>query len=260
MPLTFNAFNLQDSNFITERIIFKGFGDRALTRAKIGRREGIKLLSSEFGEKEVTIEGNLIAASASELQSLIDDMKKALTAEEADLVLETGRTYTATVKNLIAPDEHYNQSKSPYEVTFICTDPFARASLVTAVINVPSGVTTVSGTVTISGTFFNRPTITYTPAGQSSGQTLIQGIQIYHVESGQQVTVSGFGSGVNLDYSDPVTVNFDTFISLEGGDVIGNSGSFARWDPGTNEFTITVTGNRRFPGGSITISHQPRFA
>lgn len=259
MPLTFNAFDLQDSNFITERIVFKGFGDRALTRGKIGRREGVKILNSEFGEKEVTIEGKVVAASVSELQSLLDNMKKALTAQESSLVLETDRTFTATVKNIVVPDEHYNQSRAPYEVTFICTDPFAVASQVTAVIPTPSGVTTVSGTVTISGTFFNRPTITYTPAGAATGETLIQGVEIYHVDTGQTITVSGFGGGTNLDYQDPVIVNFDTFISLEGASAIGNSGAFARWQPGTNEFTLSVTNNGKFPGGEIQIAYQPRY-
>ena len=205
---TFNGFSLQDDNFIAERVTFKGYGDRAMIRANVGRREGIKVLNTEFGEKEIVVEGNIIAASASELQSLLDNMKKSLTGEEASLVIEAGRTFKATVKNTSVPDEHYSQSKAPFSVTFICTDPFAEGAQLTAVTDVLSGIFTLSGLINISGTLFSRPTLTYTPGAPSSGETLITKLTLTHIASGQTITISGFGGGTNLSYTDPVTINF----------------------------------------------------
>jgi predicted phage tail component-like protein len=255
---TFNGFSLQDTNFITERVVFKGYGDRGVIRAKANRREGIKLLASEFGEKEVTLEGVLVAASVADLQSKLDDMKKALTAEEGDLVIETDRTFHATVTDLAIPDEHYNQSKTDWSVTFVCSQPFAEASQLMAVTPVTSGVFTFSGSVNISGTLFSRPVIIYTPpTGPGTGNTRISTMSIYHVQTGQTATVSGFGSSAGLDYSNVVTINMDTFTALEGSSDIGTSGSFPRWEPGINTYTVTVSG--RFPGGTITVQYQPRY-
>jgi predicted phage tail component-like protein len=255
---TFNSFSLNDSNFITERIIFKGYAGREVIRANIARREGVKLLNTEFGEKEISIEGHIIASNADNLQTLVDGMKSALTTEEADLIVEAGRTFTATVKSLMIPDEHYSQSKAPFEASFICTKPYSVGATQSAVTPVVSGRFTFSGSVNISGTMFGRPILVYTPGAPTTGQSNITRLDIYHVPTGQTITVSGFGNGTNLSYANPVTVDFDAFTSTEGSTQINNSGSFPRWDIGTNQFTVTSVG-RAFSGGSITIQYAPRY-
>jgi len=254
---TFNAFSLQDENFISERITFKGYADRGVIRGKINRREGVKLLATEFGEKEVTIEGRVIADSASDLQSLLDDFKKNLTIEEGDLVIETGRTFNATVTSLAIPDEHYNQSTAIFEVTFLCSEPYAVSSQVIGVIPVPSGVYTVSGTFTVSGTLFNRPIFVYSPP-ELTGNTLIRMMRLYHAETGQTVTISGFGAGSSLSYQNDVTINLDDFSALEGSSTVDIGGGFQKFEPGINNVTLTASG-RAFPGGSLTVRHQPRW-
>jgi hypothetical protein len=75
---TFNTFSFNDSNFITERVVFKGYAGREVIRAHIARREGIKVLNTEFGEKEISLEGVVIGSSASNLQLLLDNMKKSI--------------------------------------------------------------------------------------------------------------------------------------------------------------------------------------
>ena len=255
--ITFNSFNLQDSNFITERVEFKGLADRDVIRARVNRREGISLLNTEYSEKTIVLSGVVIASSGSELQGLLDDLKKNIQQEEADLVLEDGRTWTATNTSLSIPDEHYSQSMARFEAEFLCTNPYAVGSLLTAVKPVISGVFTYSGMVNISGTYFARPTITYTPAGAANGRTNIKNLVLYHVPTGQSMTVSGFGSGVSLNYSDVVIINMDSFTALEGASSIDSDGAFMRWEPGDNDYTITVSG--RHVGGSVTVAYQPRY-
>jgi len=256
---TFNGFSLNDENFIAERITFKGYAAREVIRAKVNRREGIKILASEFGEKPISIEGNIVAPSAAALQTLLDNMKAALTEEEGALIIEADRTFTATVTELGIPDEHYNQSKAPFMVTFVCTNPFAEGTQLSVVQNVTSGSFTFSGLVNISGTLFARPTITYTPPS-AVGNTFIRELDIHHVPTGQTITISGFGSGTlqGLGYQNAVTVNLDDFTSLEGTSSIGNSGAFPRFEPGSNSYTITASG-RAFPGGTVTVTYKPRY-
>jgi predicted phage tail component-like protein len=256
---TFNGFSLQDSNFITERVVFRGYASREVIRANVNRREGIKLLGSNFGEKEITIEGKLIASSASDLQSKLDDLKKALTIEEGDLVIETDRTFLATVSSLAIPDEHYNQSRAPYMITFICSNPFAEGTQLTSNIPVVSGLFTVSGTYTVSGNLFSRPVIVYTPP-TNLGNTLIRRLDLYHAQTGQTISISGFNGGAvgGLKYTDTVTFNLDDFVTLEGTSAIDNSGSFPKFEPGINDFTLTASG-RKFPGGTVSIVYKPRY-
>lgn len=256
---TFNAFSLQDDNFITERIVMKGYADRETIRGKISRREGIKLLSTDFGEKEITVEGRVIADSASELQSLLDNMKKSLTTEEADLIIELNRTFKATTKALVIPDEHYNLTTAPFEATFICSNPFAEGSQLTAVTPVTSGIFTFSGQVNISGSLFARPILVYTPGSPTTGKALITTMTLYHVSTGLSVTVSGFNSGSRdgLLYQNAVTINLDDFSALEGTGSINISGGFPKWEPGVNNYTVTVSG--RFPGGSMSVIYNPRY-
>lgn len=254
---TFNSFSLQDDNFITERVTFRGYPQRDNAFAQVNRREGMKLLGSEFTTKEISLAGVVIASSPSALQTLLDNMKRALTQQEGSLIVEDGRTFTATVSSIAIPDEHYNQSKAPFEVSFTCSKPYAVSSLLTVTIPTPSGQYTVSGLVNISGTFYARPLFSYNPPA-GTGKTLIRRFDLYHVPTAQTTTVSGLGSGTSLSYSTEVTINLDTFNATEGGTAVDSSGSYPKFEPGTNNFLFTASG-RAFPGGSLSMSYQPRY-
>lgn len=254
---TFNGFSLQDGNWITERITFKGYASRDVITARINRREGIKLLATEFGSKEVTLDGRIISSGVANLQLLLDNAKTALTKEEGDLVIETGRTFTATVTEIQMPDQPENQSTNEYHITFTLSNPYAVGAVQTVGIPITSGVFTISGTITISGSLFARPTFTYTPPS-NTGNTLIRRLDLYSVQTGQTTTISGFGSGTNLSYQNAVTINLDTFLALESSSLINMGGAFPRFEPGVNNFTLTASG-RAFPGGTLSVSYQPRY-
>lgn len=258
MQPSFNGFSFNTTNWITERIQFKGFASREVIRGKINRREGVKLLATEFGEKEIILEGVVVASGINHLQFLLDSMKTAVTIEEGNLVLENGRTFVATVKNIDIPDEHYSQSKTNFRVTFVASQPFATGAVLQAVTNVTSGIFTFSGTVNISGSLFARPQIIYTPPTGKTGETLIRRLDLYHVPTGQTTTVSGMGSGTSALYQNQLTINLDNFTTLEGVNLINTTGGFPRFEPGVNTYTVTASG-RAFPGGTITIYYQPRY-
>lgn len=256
---SFNGFSLQDSNWITETIEFKGFAKRDFVQQPIIRREGNKVLGTQFREKSITLTGHVVAADSGTLQTLMDNMKQNLSLQEGVLIIEVGRQYVATAQDIKVPDQPYNQTIAPWEITFTTDDPFATATAaLTVVINVPSGVFIVSGLMTISGSFYNRPTITYTPPNPpSAGDTLIKSMTVYHVPTAQSVTVSGLGNGTDLQYNSSVTVNMDTFQTLDGTLALNNSGSFPIWQPGVNAFTVSC--DRGFPGGQIAVTYTPRY-
>lgn len=258
---TFNSFSFNDVaggiGWLTERVTFKEYASREVIRANINRREGVKLLATEFREKKVQIDGRVAGSSASDLQSKLDAMKLAATQEEGALVLENGRTFTATVDGMVIPDEHYSLTTAPFTVTFMLSKPFAEGAAQSSTTPVTSGYYTFSGLINISGSLFNRPQLVYTPPA-GSGPTFIKQLVFSHTPTGQTVTISGFGASTSLNYVNPVTIDFDKFISLEGTSLIGNTGAFPRWAPGNNAYTITSSG-RAFPGGSVTVVYDPRY-
>lgn len=258
MAITFDGFSLSDDNFITERVVVKGFANRALNTAKINRREGIKLIGTEFTSKEIEVDGNVIADSASELQTLLDNLKKALQTEEGNLVVDN-RTYRATVSSLAIADEHYNLSKAPYSITFVCSDPFATTDQVSVTLQVSSGRATVSGQITISGTFFARPAVVYIPPA-AQGDTLIKSMRLYHTNTGQTTLVSGFNNNSQggLRYQDQLTFNLEQFSAYEGNSLLDTTGSYPKWQPGVNNFTMSPSGVA-FPGGQVRVVYQPRY-
>lgn len=253
---TFNGFTFNDSNFITERITFKGFAERSVIRAKIARREGVKVLANEFGEKEITIEGKVDATSVSDLQSKLDSMKTLITQQEGPLIIELGRTFTATVTMLGIPDEHYNLTRAPFAITFVCSDPFSVGDSVSATVPLASGITTLSGAVTISGTYFSRPSMIYAPGG-SAGNTNIRRLDFTHIATGQTISVSGFGSGLGLQYGSNVVIDFSNFVITENGSQKDFLGSFPKWEPGNNTYILTTTPAQ--VGGSVNINYSPRY-
>lgn len=254
---TFNGFSLNDGTFITERVTFKGYANRDVITQNLSRREGVKLLATEFREASIEVDGRLIAASASDLQTKLDNMKSSLTTEEGSLIIESGRTWTATVATMIIPDEHYNNSTAPFQITFTCSNPFSTGAAQTVVQNTTSGLLNFSGLVNISGTLFARPTLVITPTGAASGHTNIKSMILTHTPTGQQVTISGFGSGMDLDYANPVTINLDDFTGLEGTTAKDLSGSFPRWQPGSNPYTIAVSGN--WVRATVSLTYSPRY-
>src|SRR3990172_8807383 len=101
---TFNSFSLQDGTYITTDIEYRTFPNRNLNLKQIARRPGVKLLGVEYAEKRIHLTGHVIGASASDLQSKVDSLHKTLATKEGELIVDTNRTYHATVSSLTVSD------------------------------------------------------------------------------------------------------------------------------------------------------------
>jgi len=256
MHPTFGSRSLQDANYYTTEVTFRAAAPKDVNLVKITRRPGAKMTANEHREKRIGLKGWIKGSSAGDLQTKIDDLQQDLHAEEQTFVIETGRTYTATMSNLVIPDIHYNQTIVPFEAEFVCADPFAIGDSQTASWIVPSGVAEFERTITISGTVYAVPTITYAAPG-TAGDTTTSGLVIRNVTRGEQVTWSGGVSDTSLDYGGEVSFNYDTKqVQLDSVDK-DHTGKFSRFEPGSNRLIVSYSGLAT--GGSMEFTYTPRY-
>lgn len=256
MPPVFNGFSLQDDNYITTDVEYRTWPKRELAMEKIALRAGSKLLNSEFAERNISIRGYILGDSVADLQSKIDTLYVLAKEEAKSLQMETDRFFTATVTSLSVADPHYNQSMVPFEMNFVCPDPFAYATAVSASTTVVSGTTTQTFNVTISGTYAAEPSIVYTPPS-GSGNTTTSGVQIFHLATGEYVQWINDANPTYIQRGTTATFDYQNYKVLIDTTQKTHTGIFTLIEPGLQSFQITFMGNPI--GGTITFSYAPRY-
>ena len=251
MSLTFGNLNLQDKVIITETVQFRSMANRIATLAEVSRRPGSKFLSEEYDKKVITMNGRVLSPSASGMIGILDDIHKNLAISEQQLTITDGRSYTATCTKASFPEQHYNQTIIPFSLEFISASPFSTGSALSPGFGLGATVLEKAVDTTISGSAFAEPTIRLSTAGV--GDPGFGQITVAHNTTGEEVTFSGqFSLGLEavFDYEN-ATVTYS-------GALQDYTGSFSRWDVGSNEFTVTLSGTN--PAGVVgVLEYSPRY-
>lgn len=248
---TFNNLSLQDDTYITEVVNFRTRAPRDLQSGIISRRLGKKLTSTQIVEKVIELRGIILADSADDLQSAVDDLLKSTSKVEGNLVIESGRTYTATIESIQIPDRTFSQTIVPFEIRFVASTPFAVGGVLNPGFVIASGIQNLTVATTISGTVENRPLFNFTlPSG--TGVSPINRIDIQNVTTANTVTISGVFQAESL-----IVVDYDNFLVTSAGISHDYVGQFDSLDPGSNSFIITVSGGN--DGIQSTLQYNPRF-
>lgn len=255
---TFNGFSLQDDNYITSRVEHHTAPSRDFRLAKITAQPGSLQLGEEFNEKRIKVSGHILGDDATDLRSKIDDLNKNVVREVAKtLTIDNNRSYTATCSQSVISDPSYSADYVPFELEFLCTNPFAYGDAQTVNWTVTSGTTSTTKSVTISGSVFAEPTLTFTSTG-TSGITTTSGVRVDHTNSGTYTTWSGSVTNPRLSYGDFVAFNYQNQTVTTSGVTHDYSGNMlARWEPESNGFTVTFSGTTQ--GGTLSLTYQPRY-
>lgn len=253
----FDGFSLQDANYVTSELNYRSIPSRSLDVNKISRRPGVKLLAHDFAERVVSLRGYVIGSNATDLQSKVDDLHKNITRkDDGALSVQTGRSATATVRNVAIADPHYAQDFVPFEIEFLLADPFFYGAQQVVTTTVVSGTITHELTITISGSVFSEPYMKYSsPSG--TGDTTTSGISVAYGPTGETVTWSGTGGNTTLSYADSVTFDYANQLILEGTNQVDVEGVFSRWEPQETNITVTFSGTAQ--GGELEFGYQPRY-
>lgn len=253
----FDGFSLQDDNYIIEEIGYRNSPSRSTDFDKIARRPGVKLLSSDFAERKVTMSGYIKGTSVSDLRDKIDTLHTYITRKEAGaLNIESDRTGTAIVSNVTVTDPHYAQDMVPFSIEFLMPDPFFYGAQQTVNYTIASGTSSTTLSVSISGSVFAEPLLVYS-APTGTGFTTTSGIFISYNPTGETLTWSGTSGVTKLAYGNTVSFDYSNYRILLGTSEVDLEGVFSRWEPVSTNFTVTFSGTAM--GGSMQLSYQPRY-
>lgn len=252
----FDSMSLQDDTYITSEIENRTWPSRAVETQKLSRRPGAKFVSDEFGERRIKMSGWIKGSSLSDLQTKIDTMNNVLQRPSKLLQIYSGRFYTATAVSVAIGDTHYNQSIVPYEVEFLCADPFAYGTTVNASMTVTSGTIIQTYNITIAGSYFAEPIFTYTPPA-GTGNTTTSGFKVVDMTTAEYVMWSGTGSSLYIPYGSFFQVDYQYYKTLLGTTQVNQAGVFSRWEPGNHTVQVTYMGNT--VGGTFSMSYAPRY-
>lgn len=127
--VTFAGYSLSTSKILLNGRNFEDSGRAEIKQYALPRRDGMGFVSRFWRKKTVTLEGTLVCESRSELESLMDEIKKSCYAPSSSLryVDSNGtREITASLVSASFKREHYNLSWVPFVLVFESDDAFWR--------------------------------------------------------------------------------------------------------------------------------------
>jgi hypothetical protein len=253
MAITVNGLQIDDNiKYVVSEINQHRAPTRDVQSQQLSRTAGSKLLSNEWIEKQIDIKGYIFGTTSADFQTNMDTFKQNVALRSVALTIDN-RTYTSTLTDLQIDTQFYNNTYVPYQASFLCVNPFAYMTGVTASGIVGTNITTYSGSLTISGSAFNQPTLTIIPTGGLAGNSGIKAVTVTYVPTGETLTVSG-----TFNYASAVVIDYLNYLVTNSGISTDYSGIFSRWDVGVDAFTITIASGT-LGAYNYFFSYQPRY-
>ena len=252
---TFNSFDLQDANFETRIINDESSPANDLQILNYTLKHGAKTISNWAGIREITLSGTLIADTQANRDTFIDNFKQAMNATEKALIIDFGgstRQYIATVQQPInMSSDFYHITSIPYELKFLCADPFGYAPSATTILYAGVTAATYNPSPSFSGTAEQIPTITI----EVNSETDLTVIEVKNnTTTGDGVTVT---PGAEFTAGDILIVNFETYKCTLNGTEIDYTGIFPPVDPGSNDIQFDFTSTAH--DVDISVEYTARY-
>lgn len=124
---SFDGFGLQNANVIVSEANVWDAGNSEFNDYPLPRRNGSGLLSRYWRKKVVTLSGIVRGSDASELDALLDSVKRACSKEEKVLQYKDAngiRRAVATLSDAKFDRKHYHVTFCPFSLTFETQDAF----------------------------------------------------------------------------------------------------------------------------------------
>src|SRR3989304_5099748 len=126
-PVQINSFSLQDSSInVTSIVLHDSGNEQQLNIMDIARRDGGKLISSNFTAKSISIEGIIKGTSQSDLETNIDSFKQNVYVTDGNLDISYAggfRRYNINTQNIAITREHFHNTFAPFSINLVVLDP-----------------------------------------------------------------------------------------------------------------------------------------
>jgi hypothetical protein len=222
--------------------------ERDITSLTLAREDGEAFIDERYGIKKITLQGVIIGATQTALETAIDTMKELMSRVEKnlDIVYAGGtRRYVATCSNLEFDRDHFHILFCPWTAEFTILSGEGKDTADTTPLNEHSVTTTTPGTdsFTMAGTKPGRPVITLKGANWPSG---VRGVEYENTDTGEKIIITRNSSWNN---DDQIIIDCDQKkISDDCGGLVSLAvdgkfyGVFPKFKIGTNNIKITVGG------------------
>lgn len=249
--VTFNNYDIQSANIISDKIQHTDFPDRAIEVAEKIGLDGFEILDNKFTFRRIVIKGVLVAADANTLDTNIDTLKKNLSGQAQNLDIDYGgstRRYIATVEKLEIPEEFFNINFVPFFVTFLC-QPFGRDTSATT--QTTSNITTSPKTssITINGSANPKPKITATVVSETN----MTQIKFRNTTTSEEITIAR-----SFAASDILVIDTDIPKVTVNGAEVDFTGPFPAFVLDSNGWTLTITDTGAF-NVTLEIQYTPLY-
>lgn len=246
--ITFNSFDLQDGNYHTKKITHRKFPERIILTEPKTRRDGFSIVDKYFEKKIIILEGTITGGSEAGLRTLIDNMKKEIRGTDKNLDIDYGGStirYEATVQKLEVPEDYYHLTFIPFTIEFLC-HPLGKATSTTNHSDNDITSSPHNSSLTITGSESPLPVITLTVDAETSMTV----IKFKNTTTNSEITITrAFAATEVLEIDcENLTVKVD-------GTEVDFTGVFPEFDPGSNNYTITIT-----DGGAFNIDLDVDYA
>lgn len=250
--VSYDGYDLQNANVATKRAQHFSGGTKRLDIEDKGNEHRQSLLNAWYKRKTIVVEGYLSSTSESALHLEVDDLKEALDQENANLDIAyagSTRRYKATVASVEIPEDFYNLSWVPYQIEFICVDPFGYATSTTTRAIDTIATAALAATVTFAGNFSPDPSITITLEDVDA----LTEIKLKNDDIGDEITIT-----TAFADDDVIIINNETKKVTREGTEIDYGGYVPDWNDGSNNFTLSFTGGTETTA-DLSFVYTPKY-
>lgn len=237
--LMFNGLSLQNESIISTDIKDSSTPDRELSTFKTPRGDGGGYVADYFRTRKIVAAGYIKAATAAELEALLDEIKRRLVLREGNLDRKINgqvRRIKATLSNsdqMFSGREGYHITYCPFTFEFMSLEPMWHD--LNYISRTNEGVTNLSFTEII----------------ENLGTYKAPSDLVIIVEAADTVTAFNYKNNTNgneilittpLVAGDILEIDGENKQVLLNGTPVDYDGIFPELEYGTNNYTLTITG------------------
>lgn len=164
ISITLDSTNINSGNYTIKAINHESV-NVSVNAMEIAREDGVKVISTNIKEKEITIDGVIKGSSISDFETNLDSFRQLINVSSGTLDIEyagTTRRYNVVLANFSLIRDYYNVTFAKYSAKFIVPASVGEDTTVTETLSVQALTeTTSSWDLSFAGSAEPRPTITY---------------------------------------------------------------------------------------------------